>query len=84
MQAKVDAHPTFSENAKLHYPVDCKIHQQTLICGNTDLGDGYCPLLVSGDPHVMKVFDTGVRNGSVLRSKLDRPLMLCNLFSKSI
>lgn len=51
------------QNATLHYPVDHKIRHQTLICCITVAKDAYCPLLVSSNPYIIEVFDTGVWDG---------------------
>jgi hypothetical protein len=50
-------------NVTLHYLVDRRIRNQTLICGVTAAGDACCPVLVSGGQSVRQIFETGVRDG---------------------
>jgi hypothetical protein len=62
--------PQMAKNRTLHYPVDRGIRHQTQVACVTAAGDAYCPLLVSGDPHVMQVFQTGVRDGIDLKVEI--------------
>jgi hypothetical protein len=75
--------PAAAQHTTLHYPVNRQIRHQTLVCCVTAAGDAYCPLLVSADPHVIDVFDTGIRNGIDLKIEISHsPYVNQQLFEK--
>jgi hypothetical protein len=62
--------PTRLRESTLHYPVNKSIRHQTLIGCISAAGDTYCPLLVSSNPAVRRMFDEGIREGTDLRIEI--------------
>jgi hypothetical protein len=46
-----------------HHPTKRKIRHQTLMCCVAAARDAYCPLLISAQPVVRKVFQHQIRDG---------------------
>jgi hypothetical protein len=59
--------PQSAQNDTPHDPVGGEIRHQTPICYITTTGTTHCPLLISGNPHVTQVFNTGVWDGIKLK-----------------
>jgi hypothetical protein len=67
--------PTRLRESTLHYHVNKSIRHQTLICCTRAAGDAYCPLLVSSNPVVRRVFDKGIKRELIFELRLDRLLL---------
>jgi hypothetical protein len=66
--------PTDLGDSMVHYPVNCQIRHQTLLCCVSASGGAYCPLHVSAKKSVARLFDSGIRDGIDLRIEIAHSL----------